>query len=103
MAGCVFLTELVRGDVARDLVFTGRIVKGEAAVSLGLATRTSDDPLAAAMAYAQQVASANPHAIRAAKRLLNAASPVDAAGVLKIEAAEQQRLIERYASQRATP
>jgi enoyl-CoA hydratase/carnithine racemase len=103
MAGCVFLTELVRGDVARDLVFTGRIVKGEAAVSLGLATRTSDDPLAAAMAYAQQVAAANPHAIRAAKRLLNAASPVDAAGVLRLEAAEQQRLIERYASQRATP
>ncbi|NNU44014.1 crotonase/enoyl-CoA hydratase family protein [Ramlibacter montanisoli] len=93
MAGCVLLTELTRTDVARELTFTGRVVAGVEAVNLGLATRTSDDPLADARAMARQIAASNPDAIRAAKRLMNTASPVDAARVLVAEAFEQQRLI----------
>jgi enoyl-CoA hydratase/carnithine racemase len=42
---------------------------------------------------AAQIAASNPDAIRAAKRLFNGASPVDAARVLVAEAFEQQRLI----------
>lgn len=93
MAGCVLMTELVRADVARELVFTGRIVKGEEAVAIGLATRTADDPLEEAMKLASQIAASSPDAIRGAKRLLNGASPVDAPRVLLAEAAEQQKLI----------
>lgn len=93
MAGCVLLTELTRADVARELTFTGRVVSGVEALSLGLATRTSEDPLADARAMARQIAASNPDAIRAAKRLFNTASPVDAARVLVAEAFEQQRLI----------
>jgi enoyl-CoA hydratase/carnithine racemase len=93
MSGCVLLAELARADVVRELVFTGRIVRGDEAVTLGLATRAVDDPLAAAMETARQVASQSPDAVRAAKRLLRAASPVDAARVLQLEAHEQQRLI----------
>ncbi|HEY0824273.1 MAG TPA: crotonase/enoyl-CoA hydratase family protein [Ramlibacter sp.] len=93
MAGCVLLTGLTRGDVARELTFTGRIVGGSEAVSLGLATRASQEPLAEARAMARQIAASNPDAIRAAKRLMNTASPVDAARVLVAEAFEQQRLI----------
>jgi enoyl-CoA hydratase/carnithine racemase len=93
MAGCVLLSELVRPDVARELTFTGRIVSGTEAVALGLATRVADDPLADARALARQVAASNPDAVRAAKRLFNTASPVDAARVLVAEAFEQQRLI----------
>lgn len=93
MAGCVLLTELCRGDVARELTFTGRIVSGTEAQALGLATRVSDDPLEDARRTACQVAAGNPDAVRAAKRLFNAASPVDAARVLVAEAFEQQRLI----------
>lgn len=93
MSGCVLLTELVRADVARELTFSGRVVSGREAVALGLATRLSDDPLADARALARQVAASNPDAIRAAKRLFNTASPVDAARVLVAEAFEQQRLI----------
>jgi enoyl-CoA hydratase/carnithine racemase len=93
MAGCVLLSELVRPDVARELTFTGRIVSGTEAVALGLATRLSEDPLADARALARQVAASNPEAVRAAKRLFNTASPVDAARVLVAEAFEQQRLI----------
>jgi enoyl-CoA hydratase/carnithine racemase len=93
MAGCVLLTELCRADVARELTFTGRVVSGTEAVALGLATRASEDPLADARAMARQIANSNPDAIRAAKRLLNTATPVDAARVLVSEAFEQQRLI----------
>jgi enoyl-CoA hydratase/carnithine racemase len=93
MAGCVLLTQLVRSDIARELTFTGRIVSGAEAQALGLATRVSDDPLADARAMARQIAASSPDAIRAAKRLMNTASPVDAARVLVAEAFEQQRLI----------
>jgi enoyl-CoA hydratase/carnithine racemase len=93
MAGCVLLTELVRADVARELTFTGRVVAGAEAVALGLGTRTSDDPLADARALARQIAGNSPDAVRAAKRLFNAATPVDAARILVAEAFEQQRLI----------
>lgn len=93
MAGCVLLTELTRADVARELAFTGRIVPAPEAVQLGLGTRLSDDPLAEARATARQIAASNPEAIRAAKRLFNGASPVDARRVLLAEAFEQARLI----------
>jgi enoyl-CoA hydratase/carnithine racemase len=93
MAGCALLAELTRGDVARELVFTGRIVSGEEAVTLGLATRTSQEPLEEARRLALQIASSSPDAIRAAKRLLNRASPVDVREVLAAEAQEQQKLI----------
>lgn len=93
MAGCVLLTELVRPDVARELTFSGRVVGGAEALQLGLATRLADDPLADARALAAQVAASNPDAVRAAKRMFNTASPVDAARVLVAEAFEQQRLI----------
>lgn len=93
MSGCVLLTELVRGDVARELTFSGRIVGGTEAVALGLGTRASEDPLEEARSLARQIAASSPDAIRAAKRLFNTASPVDAARVLVAEAFEQQRLI----------
>lgn len=63
--------QLVREDVMRELIFTGRIFDGREAVELGLATRLADDPLAAAMAMAQTIAGKSPDAIRTAKRLIN--------------------------------
>jgi enoyl-CoA hydratase/carnithine racemase len=93
MAGCVLMTELVRADVLRDLTFTGRIVSGVEAQALGLATRLSEDPLGEARVLAAQIAASSPDAIRAAKRLLNGASPVRAAEILIAEAREQKALI----------
>ncbi len=93
MAGCVLLTELLRPDVLRDLVFSARLLLGTEAQALGLATRVCDDPLAEARAWAAQVATRSPDAVRAAKRLLNGASPVVAPAVLLAESLEQQRLI----------
>ena len=42
------MRELVGRDVAKELTFTGRVVRGEEAVALGLATRVDPDPHRAA-------------------------------------------------------
>src|SRR5690348_5401443 len=65
------LPRLVPIDVAKELTFSGRIVSGRDAVGLGLCTRTADDPLASALALADEIADKSPDAIRAAKRLYN--------------------------------
>ena len=52
MTGTVMLPTLVGLDVAKELTFSGRMVSGEEAVALGLATRVADDPRAAALELA---------------------------------------------------
>lgn len=71
MTGLPMLPRLVGLDVAKELAFTGRMVSGTEAVELGLATRVADDPRAAAMALAEEIAGKNPRAIRGVKQLLN--------------------------------
>ncbi|HVA43199.1 MAG TPA: crotonase/enoyl-CoA hydratase family protein [Acidimicrobiales bacterium] len=73
MTGTVSLVSLVGLDVAKELTFTGRMVEGEEAVRLGLATRVSEDPRGDALALAAEIAGKSPQAIRGAKRLLNQA------------------------------
>jgi enoyl-CoA hydratase/carnithine racemase len=69
MTGTQTLRHLVRLDVAKELTFTGRVVSGEEAVRLGLATHASEDPRAAALALAREIAEKSPDAVRAAKQL----------------------------------
>jgi enoyl-CoA hydratase/carnithine racemase len=71
MTGTVMLPKLVGLDVAKELTFSGRMVSGEEAVALGLATRVADDPRAAAMELAAELATKSPDALREGKRLLN--------------------------------
>lgn len=73
MTGLPALVRLVGLDVAKELAFTGRMLTGEEAASLGLATHLSDDPHADAVALAQEIAGKNPTAIRGIKALLTAA------------------------------
>lgn len=73
MTGTAQLVRLVGLDVAKELTFTGRVVNGTEAVTLGLATRVADDPRTAALDLAREIATRSPEAIRQAKRLLNAA------------------------------
>jgi len=77
MTGTQLLPELVGRDVAKELTFSGRMVRGEEAVALGLATRVDPDPRGSALDLARSIAARNPHAIRAAKRLLNLAGRAD--------------------------
>ena len=80
------LPPLVGLDVAKELTWTGRMVSGTEAVALGMATRASDDPRTDALALAREVAGKSPHAIRAAKRLL--------------EASQTSSLADQYAAER---
>ncbi len=93
MTGTHTLTRLVGLDVAKELTFTGRMVEGEEAVRLGLATRVCVDPLADALALAADIASKSPHAVRAAKRLFNVATLNTAADQFALEREEIGRLI----------
>lgn len=93
MTGTHTLRRLVGLDVAKELTWTGRMVSGEEAVTLGLATRASEDPRAEALSLAEQIAASNPHAIRAAKRLLNQSGIVDVAQQFRDESREMGELI----------
>ncbi|QAU48185.1 crotonase/enoyl-CoA hydratase family protein [Bradyrhizobium guangzhouense] len=92
MAGTPILASLVRDDILRDLTYTGRIFSAQEAMTYGLATRICDDPRAAALEVAREIAAKSPDAIRAAKRLLNNLS-VDPGPALLAESVEQQKLI----------
>ena len=71
MAGPQLLRHLVRADIAKELTFTGRVISGVEAAELGLATRLSEQPLDDALALAREIAGRSPHAVRAAKELLD--------------------------------
>jgi len=87
------LRDLVPLDVAKELTFTGRILSGAEAKELGLVTRLAEDPLAAALALAQEIAGKSPDAIRAGKQLLEASWRADARTGLELESKLQVGLI----------
>ncbi|MBO9516128.1 MAG: crotonase/enoyl-CoA hydratase family protein [Variovorax sp.] len=93
MGGMVLMRELARNDVVRELTYTGRIFSGTEAAALGFATRVAAEPLAEALAMAREIAQKSPDAIRAGKRLLNAAMGHSAADLLLAESVEQKALI----------
>jgi enoyl-CoA hydratase/carnithine racemase len=93
MAGSLLLPRLVRDDVLRDLVYTGRTVSAAEGLALGLVTRLADDPRAAALAFAQELVTKNGDAIRAAKAMFRRASPLDEAAVLAMESQLQAEVI----------
>jgi enoyl-CoA hydratase/carnithine racemase len=93
MTGTQLLPELVGRDVAKELTYTGRVVNGVEAAAIGLATRTDPDPLAAALALAREIAGRSPHAIRAAKRLLDLAGRTGLAAGFAAEQEEIRALI----------
>jgi len=93
MAGTQLMRHLVREDWVRELTYTGRIFGADEALGMGFATRICDDPRAAALETAREIAAKSPDAVRAAKRLLNEAVYADARTGLVSESREQDRLI----------
>jgi enoyl-CoA hydratase/carnithine racemase len=93
MAGTQLMRHLAREDVVRELTCTARTFSAEEALVWGFATRLEANPRAAALATAREIASLSPHAIRAAKRLLNRATACDVEEQLTAETTEQAALL----------
>lgn len=93
MTGTLMLSHLVRPDVARELVYTARVLPADEGHTLGLVSHLSDDPLEAAHALANEIARHSPDAVRAAKRLLNRKLRTEAAEQFAAEREEIFRLI----------
>ena len=89
MTGTLMLSRLVRDDVAKDLVFSARIISGVEAHALGVVTRLSDNPFDSAMQIAREIADRSPDAVRGAKALINRLSNAGAAEHF----AEERRII----------
>lgn len=93
MSGSQTLRDLVRLDVAKELVFTGRIVEAPEAHELGLVTRLDENPVEAALAMAREIAGKNPDAVSLAKHLLDEGWHGEAEAGLKLEEDLQKRVI----------
>ena len=93
MAGTQLMRSLVREDLVRELTYTGRIFSAEDALAYGFVTRLAADPVGEALATARDIAGRSPHAIRAAKRLLNHTVASGALSALTAETDEQRALI----------
>ncbi|MDB5694548.1 MAG: enoyl-CoA hydratase [Sphingomonas bacterium] len=93
MAGFPIWRGLVRDDVLRELVYTAREFDAAEALHHGFVTRLAEDPHAAAMDLACQIAARSPHAIRGAKRLCNMAHDADPRAMLEAETDEQIKVI----------
>ena len=87
------LRDLLPLDVAKELTFTGRVLSGKEAQEIGLVTHVADDPLAAAMELAGEIAGKSPDAVRAGKRLYEESWHADARTGLEMESSLQMGLI----------
>ncbi len=81
------LTRLVGPSKAKDLIFTGRFVKAEEALAIGLVDRVvpADQVYAEAVAWAKQFTAGASYAIRAAKESIDRGVEVDLETGLEIE------------------
>ncbi len=84
---------MVREDVMRELTYTAREFSGETALQLGFATHVDAEPLARAMALADEIAGKDEAAIRAAKALFGRAPDLSRDEILIAESEEQDRLL----------
>ena len=93
MAGTQIMRHLIREDIIKELTYTHRVFSGKEAVQYGFATHLADDPHAAAMVLAQEIASKSPDAIVTAKKIINAAPYLNPEEGLLSESQAQQNIL----------
>jgi len=111
MTGVRTLAELVGSDVAKRLTMTAEMLSGARAHELGLVTELTDDPVAAATVFAEQLTERSPDALAAAKRLFTrtwTASPRATFARERLEQAflllgENAKIAQRAGLRRETP
>jgi enoyl-CoA hydratase/carnithine racemase len=93
MSGIRSLAEVVGIDTAKRLTMTAAMITGKEARELGLVTEVAADPIAAATAFAQELAERSPDALAAAKRLFNDTWTASPRKTFSRERIEQLRLL----------
>jgi len=94
--GCYRLTRLVGTGLARELIFTGRILDAETALRIGLVNQVVPDAdvLSAARALAGEIAKNSSLAVRMAKTVLNAVGEMSVDAAMALEATSQAVLFD---------
>lgn len=85
--------DIVPLDRVRELAYTGRVIAAQEALAMGLVTGLHEDPLAAALAAASEIAGRSPDAVRAMKSLFEQAWSLPVADALALEARLQLEVI----------
>ena len=93
MAITATLRDVLPLDKIKELTFTGAVLSGTEAHDIGLVTAVHEDPVSAAHETAQAIAARSPDAIRAGKKLFNAAWSLGDAAALALEAKTQLPLL----------
>jgi len=101
MGGPTLLRELVRMDVAKELMMTGKKLSATEALELGLLTRVDEDPMAQAVEFANTLTKQAPNALAQAKQLIQTAWQQSEHLSLRQERLAQRRLLGK-SEQRAT-
>jgi len=87
------LLNIVKADTAAELLLTGRAVKAQEALEMGLLTRVADNPKTVALELAQLIAQKSPDATRRGKKLLRECVQLNRADALALEASLQSELV----------
>lgn len=93
MTGAVTLRELLPMDVAKRLTMTAEVFSGTDALGYGLVTSVADDPVAAAVDLAAQLAERSPDALVATKKLFHSTWTSSPRRTFWIESVLQLRLL----------
>ncbi|MDA3628947.1 crotonase/enoyl-CoA hydratase family protein [Saccharopolyspora sp. WRP15-2] len=93
MSGTATLRELLPMDVAKRLAMTAEVFDGTKAHELGLVTEVGNDPHAAAVELAEQLATRSPDSVAATKRLFQRVWHVSPWQAFRWESAYQLRLL----------
>jgi enoyl-CoA hydratase/carnithine racemase len=94
MAITTALPRLIGIDHAKELTFTGRNISGADAATIGLVTRTAEDPAAEALALATEIAGKSPLAITRAKLLFDSLWEADDEERLATEERLQREILD---------
>lgn len=92
--GSVRLTDRVGIGMARELLYTGRLIDAEEAMRIGLVNRLFPDAQAVvdgAVATVEEMAAKSPTAVSLCKELVNAAAPLSTSEGLDLEASTFRR------------
>lgn len=93
MGSTQIMRHMIRDDVIRELTYTARMFSAQEAQQWGFISHVSDDPLAHATQLAEQISTQNPHAIRAAKRVIDSSYYQSQEQGLLMESVEQDKIM----------